>query len=397
MRVLFSCLPAYGHLLPMVPLARAFARAGHEVVVATGSDMAKQAAELGLVTVPVGPTREAGTLLAHSSTGGAGNDTGLADGYSLRRMWDHYTYVHKFTTIGARLRAIDLLPLVREWEPALVVHDVADFAAPLVAAQSGVLSVLHSWGPPLPGKVMRRAGQKAAALWQEAGLPAPPAGGMYRGGYLNICPPALWPEDAGELPLVQPLRPAPVTGQGGAFPQPDALPFDRTVHVTLGTVANRTVDVFRLVVESLEGLAVNVVVTVGPDREPEVLGTQPPHVSVASYLPIDVVLSRCDAVVSHGGSGTMLAALRAGLPQLHVPFDGDNIRNARLCETAGASLHLPAGSITEPTVRAAVSELLDSPRFAEAARRVQAEIERMPDPEDVVGILERAVYTRRSP
>jgi len=375
----------------MVPLAAAFERAGHDVVVATGSDMAALVEQLGLVAVPVGPTREAGTVLAHGAHSRAG---GSSDDGSLRRMWDHYTYVHKFTTVGARLRSVDLVPLVREWSPVLVVHEIADFAAPLAAAQSGVLSALHSWGPPLPGKVMSRAGKKAAPLWEEAGLPVPPAGGMYRGEYLNICPPALWPNDAGELPAVQPLRPSPAPAQESpTFSQLEALPFDQTVHVTLGTVANRTIDIFRTVLAALSALPVNVVVTVGPDREPSVLGQQPAHVFVASFIPIDAVLNRCDAVVSHGGSGTMLAALRAGLPQLHLPFDGDNIRNARLCEAAGASLQLPAREITAPGIQTAVAMLLDSPAFAQAARRVQAEIDLMPGPDDVVEVLERAVAT----
>lgn len=40
MRVLFTCLPATGHLHPLVPIARALADAGHEVAFATHASMA---------------------------------------------------------------------------------------------------------------------------------------------------------------------------------------------------------------------------------------------------------------------------------------------------------------------------------------------------------------------
>jgi UDP:flavonoid glycosyltransferase YjiC (YdhE family) len=40
MRVLVGCWPAYGHLLPMLPLVRAARRAGHDVVVSSGADLA---------------------------------------------------------------------------------------------------------------------------------------------------------------------------------------------------------------------------------------------------------------------------------------------------------------------------------------------------------------------
>lgn len=48
MRVLFGCWPAYGHLLPMLPMVRAAQRAGHEVRVTTGADLAPLLDRLGI-------------------------------------------------------------------------------------------------------------------------------------------------------------------------------------------------------------------------------------------------------------------------------------------------------------------------------------------------------------
>ena len=39
MRILFSSWPAYGHLLPMLRLARAARRAGHDDLISSGSDV----------------------------------------------------------------------------------------------------------------------------------------------------------------------------------------------------------------------------------------------------------------------------------------------------------------------------------------------------------------------
>ena len=58
-QVLFTSCPAYGHVLPLLPLIRAAERAGHEVRVATGPDMAGPLAARGLDVHPVGPTWEA--------------------------------------------------------------------------------------------------------------------------------------------------------------------------------------------------------------------------------------------------------------------------------------------------------------------------------------------------
>src|SRR3954452_9529060 len=57
-KVLFSAWPGYGHLLPMVPLARAAQRAGHRVLVTTGPDLADLTRGFGLDFRPTGMTAE---------------------------------------------------------------------------------------------------------------------------------------------------------------------------------------------------------------------------------------------------------------------------------------------------------------------------------------------------
>ena len=54
-RVLFTSCPAYGHVLPMLPLIRAAERAGHDVRVATGPDLVPPLTTRGLDVHAVGP------------------------------------------------------------------------------------------------------------------------------------------------------------------------------------------------------------------------------------------------------------------------------------------------------------------------------------------------------
>jgi len=55
-KVLFSAWPGYGHLLPMMPLARAAQRAGHQVLVTTGPDLADVTRGFGFEFRPTGMT-----------------------------------------------------------------------------------------------------------------------------------------------------------------------------------------------------------------------------------------------------------------------------------------------------------------------------------------------------
>ncbi|MGH9269807.1 MAG: glycosyltransferase, partial [Ilumatobacteraceae bacterium] len=57
MRVLISTWPAHGHQLPLLPIARAAVRAGHEVVIASGAEGVAEAQRCGFTTWDVGPSR----------------------------------------------------------------------------------------------------------------------------------------------------------------------------------------------------------------------------------------------------------------------------------------------------------------------------------------------------
>lgn len=57
MRILITSCPSHGHLNPVLPLASAARRAGHEVVVATGAEVISEVERRGLPALLVGPSR----------------------------------------------------------------------------------------------------------------------------------------------------------------------------------------------------------------------------------------------------------------------------------------------------------------------------------------------------
>ncbi|MGP8222380.1 MAG: glycosyltransferase, partial [Acidimicrobiales bacterium] len=54
-RVIVSCVPQTGHILPLLPLAQAFQAQGDDVVVASGPDAAEAVSGRGLPFRPAGP------------------------------------------------------------------------------------------------------------------------------------------------------------------------------------------------------------------------------------------------------------------------------------------------------------------------------------------------------
>ncbi len=109
----------------------------------------------------------------------------------------------------------------------------------------------------------------------------------------------------------------------------------------------------------------------------------PANVVLAEFVPQASVLPHVDLLVSHSGSGTMLGGLCHAIPQVAVPRGTDQPDNAALLARAGAGVVVPPEDYAAATIRAAVAEVTGDPSYAENARRVQAEIEAMPDADEV--------------
>jgi MGT family glycosyltransferase len=156
-------------------------------------------------------------------------------------------------------------------------------------------------------------------------------------------------------------------------------------------VWNRDVDAFRVVLAALAGHAVDVVVTLGADGDPAALGAQADNVHVHRFVAQDELLPRCDAVISHGGAGTMLGALAHGLPLLLLPQGADQHHNAERVVAAGAGVSVAPAQATPATIARAVDTLLGDASLRAGARRVAAEIAAMPGPDSAVAHLQALI------
>lgn len=385
MRVLVTSTSGYGHVFPMVPLARALVAAGHEVRWATSADACPRVAEAGLTPVAAGLSGaelrgQVGAVRDVAATV-AGPDRGA------------FMFPRMFGELFAPPMVADLLPLAQQWRPEVLVHEQGELAAPLVGAVLGIPVVTHSFGGAIPPAFVAEAGERLAPLWAQHGQPVLPYAGCFASLFLDICPPEVQSVPLDHIPTVQPLRPVAYTG-----PEPAELPSflgehgTPLVYLTLGTVRAST-SVLRSALERLVDLPVRLLVTVGPDGDPTALGAQPEHVTVTRFVPQTQVLPRCAVVVSHAGSGTFLGALAHGVPQLCLPQAADQFRNAAGGARSGAALVLGTDEVSADAVAEAVHRLLEEGDVRGAARRVAGTIAAMPSPEEVVPVLES--LTRR--
>jgi UDP:flavonoid glycosyltransferase YjiC (YdhE family) len=283
-----------------------------------------------------------------------------------------------FVRTAGGARAADLVPFAQRWRPEAVLHEAAEFAAPVAAAVTGARLLTCGTGLLVPTAPLTGLLRPALdALYGRWGVPDGTTHLLTGSTFLDVRPPTFATGAPVAFALRRPLRPEqPPPAAGERLPAAvDRLPRARSVHVTLGTVVHDVPGVLDAVLAGLRDEPVNLLVGAGPGTRP---ARPAPHVVVAPYLPHPLVLPRCAAVVSHAGAGTLLATLAHGLPSVLLPQAAEQEINAAAAAQAGVAVVLGPGAVTPDGVRGALAEVLGDPRYAAAALRVRTEIAAMP-------------------
>jgi UDP:flavonoid glycosyltransferase YjiC (YdhE family) len=367
MRVLFVGSPLVGHVLPLVPLATAFRDAGHGVLLATAGDGVAPARSAGLDVRDTAPGFDLRATFVPAALRHP-----LIAVRELRGRAGTDLVGHLFAAVFERM-ADGVVAAADEWRPDLVVHEPLAAAGALAAARRTVPSVTVDASlfdaRELLGATLSKVGA-AAAQFGVAEFPEPAQ-------MLYTAPPSVVRATPG-----RPLRYQPVAGDRAA---PDDLTRrgDRPrIIVTRSTADGPGSDpLMSSVIAATAGADLDVVL-VRPDRR-AARRPLPPNVRVVDWIPFPGVFAAADAVVHHGGAGTLLTALSAGLPQLVVPGAGDRRVHAELVAARGAGLAVPARRITA----GALERLVTDPALAGAAREVAEEMAAMPAPAEVADEL----------
>ncbi|HEV7647209.1 MAG TPA: glycosyltransferase [Actinophytocola sp.] len=259
--------------------------------------------------------------------------------------------------------AEDLEPELARLRPDLVVHEWGLPGAAVAAVRAGIPGLWHGFGRLVPEGIGFEPPVRVAAV-----------------PHLDICPPSL--QDPDFLATAERIELRPVPYPSTAVWERSARPL---VYLTFGT-AFGTAELLSTAVAGLSGLGADVVVALGR-VPPGELARVPEGVTVRAWVPQVAVLARADLVVHHGGSGTTLGALAAGVPQLVLPQGADQFANAGALVAAGAAARLDPASVTADAITDHARTLLAPGPHRDAARGLAAEIARMPSPAEVAARL----------
>lgn len=376
MRAMVATTAGAGHFGPLVPFAHALRAAGHDVVVAAPASFAPAVDRAGFVHRPFDDAspEELGAVFA--TLGAMSNDE--ANAVVVGQVFGRID-------TGAALPGVETL--VREWSPDLILRESCEFASYIVAEAADIPHVhvavgLASFGtsalPALEGPLTE--------LGAEPGL-----AGLRSSPTMTFTPTSFEDPDHPGGAGIQRFRDDGATPRHAPLPEWWAGSDDPLLYVTFGSVAagmGLFPDLYRDVLDALADLPVRILLTIGDAGNPAALEPTATNVHVERWWPQEAVLPHASAAVGHGGFGTTLACLAAGVPMVVVPLFADQPHNARRVRAIGAGITLDGGPASVGALSKAVRRILDDDSYRTAARRIAHEITLLPPVSDSIPRLE---------
>jgi len=115
----------------------------------------------------------------------------------------------------------------------------------------------------------------------------------------------------------------------------------------------------RMVEDVMRELGLRAVVASGWGALPDAAVSDTERIRVVDSVDHSALLPRCRAAVHHGGSGTVAATLRAGLPMMACSVLLDHAMWGELVARSGVGVHQPFRELTRDSLLTGVRQLLD--------------------------------------
>lgn len=413
MRVLITLQPGSGHFNPLAPIGQALQAEGHEVLVACSQSFIPRVERENLPVVAAG-------------VDWLENEPELAfpEVEDMTTIEKELFLVEIFTDITANHMAHDLMTIAKDWQPDIIVRDNFEYGACIVGEVLDIPHIPVDMELFIPHYVTKKGMESQLAYLRSAyNLPPYPAMEMLtRYGYISYIPPSYQiPEYAFPDNTIN-LRPDFLQAYGND-PLPSwfhQLPDQPNIYASMGTTFNRVPSIFKTIIDGLADLPLNLIITVGPNQDPQQFAPFPRNVHIERFIPQTALMPHTAGIICNGGVGTIMIALTAGIPIIVVPLSGHLRLHSQRCNqlNVGQSLKLPLSwynidssdideeehfavqqakslaydqspLLTPENIRDAVTGLIDKPQYRQVAQTLQAEIESLPSANSIIPFLEQ--------
>ena len=174
------------------------------------------------------------------------------------------------------------------------------------------------------------------------------------------------------------------------------FPWDRLdgrplIYVSLGTSRKIQASIFRIIAEACEGLGMQIVMSLGGRRDPEMFAGLPGSPLIVREAPQLELIKIAAIVISHAGINTILETLMEGKPMIAIPITHDQPAMAARLAWLHVAEVIPERKLSAKNLRSAVLKVLHDPSYGNVARELQEKIHSGRGLERAVEVIERCL------
>ena len=388
MRIMWFCIPAYGHTNPTIEVVRELVSRGHEIRYYSFEEFRKKIEDTGAVFIPC--DRFLPPLDAKSEK-------------KLRNVSTTQMSIQSFETTG-RMDGM-LAEDVQDFCPDLLVSDSACFWGKLTAEKHQIPMVCSTTTfafNQFSSKYMKYSAAEMADM--VFGLP------MLNASMRKLRPLGYRVKSA--LDIVQNKNDTDTIVYTSERFQPCAETFDKEhyrfvgpsvramepsreanarprIYISLGTVINSHPEFYRNCIDALRKENVDVLISCGKVFDAGRLSPLPENVRVEAYVDQMKVLAETDLFITHCGMNSASEGLYLGVPELLYPLTGEQQAVAQRVAEMGAGRILKKAEAGDPeTLRRIIMELLTDQNVKKAAEDMRKDFLSCSGPKGAADFIE---------
>ena len=396
MRVAFASLGTLGDLYPLLAVARAAEKRGHEVVIAASKRFRDHVTRHGWRFHPIRPDLEPETEQVRRLCDPGRGPERLMREVVFPSVRETYADLNK-ACAGADLLVVGELlyvaPLVAEKCGIPWINVVLAPSSFLSAIDPCVLAPLPSFHHlrhlgTIPHRLLLGFGNLLTSRWAEP-LAAfhrelgrePGPNPVYKGKHsphrtlalfpgFFAAPQADWPPQVMQtgFPYFEQDQEIGTLRAISDFLKAGDPPLVFTLGSSMVEIAD---DFYRLASAAATTLGRRAILLTGKMSPAE---KYPPSVLSIAYAPLESVFPHAAVVIHHGGIGSCAMALRSGIPSLVIPFAYDQPDNAERLRRLGVALTMPRKRITSGNLAERLGRILHDAPMQSRARTLAAQI-----------------------
>ncbi|MGW7577281.1 glycosyltransferase [Streptomyces sp. NPDC054765] len=403
MRVLCTTLGSPSHGRAQLPVLRALAAAGHDILVATTPSLAAvfQHDDVRVLTClpDFAPSTFAGSAMAEVA-----ERTDLDDG----QRWELMRRLMAEALSGMLARKLlELLrPVTEDFRPDLVLRDGMDFGSVLLAEKLGIPQLPTPSGTSntidpaltvdglntLRGELSLPTVEDPLAIAAHGRIDYVPAafsysqhlpGSLAYRQTVNVDRTSVLPPWVAELPTDRPLV---FAALGTALPEMHKRMGNDGESAQVIPHAPDPTETLKTITEAAAGLDDCTVVVATAGMTVDATGL-PPHVHLTERLPQPLLLETVDLFLTHGGFNSVRESMRTATPTAVLPQFGDQFQNARRTQELGLGREITDRS-PEGIIAVCRDVLADTAVHART-RRARLAMLALPEAESAVTDLEK--------